>query len=190
MAEAADVRITALLSRVQAGDATAAEQLLPLLYAHLHERAAALMRREARAVTLQPTALVHEAWLRLQQSPGAAWTDRSHFLRLAARVMRNVLIDGARRRRAAGAADDAGSAALTVAAADAAEPIDVIDLHAALARLGERDPELERLVELRFFGGLTLQETAAALDKSLTATHRAWELARAFLARELRPREP
>lgn len=184
MPESAEPIITELLARMRAGDVDAGERLMPLLYAHLHERAAALMRRESREVTMQPTMLVHEAWLRLQQSPGDGWQDRGHFLRLAGRVMRNVLVDNARRRRSAAAADSE-----QVAIAIGPQPDDrvaVLDLHAALQRLAERDPELEQIVEMRFFAGLTLQETAAALEKSTTSVHRAWELARAFLLRELR----
>ncbi len=185
MAEPAEPMITQLLARMRDGDAVAAEQLMPVLYAHLHERAASLMRRESREVTMQPTMLVHEAWLRLQQSPGGGWDDRGHFLRLAGRVMRNVLVDNARRRRRTVGGDDAESLAIAIGPA-ADDRADVLDLQAALERLAMRDPELEQIVEMRFFAGLTLQETAAAIGKSTTSVHRAWELARAFLLRELR----
>ncbi|MEZ5964397.1 MAG: ECF-type sigma factor [Planctomycetota bacterium] len=183
MSDLSGDEITKLLHRLRDGDAAAGEQLLPLLYADLHARAERMMRNEHRAVTLQPTALLHEAWLRLSQNPGA-WTDRGHFVRLAARVMRNVLVDHARRRRAAG---DVETNTLPVAIGpDAADHVDVLDLQAALQRLAECDPELEHIVELRFFGGLTLQETADSLGRPTSSVHRAWELARAFLLRELR----
>jgi RNA polymerase sigma factor (TIGR02999 family) len=158
---------------------------MPLIYADLHARAAAVMRGERRQVTMQPTALVHEAWLRLQQSPGSDWQSRAHFLRLAGRVMRNVLVDRARRRPAAAGDEVADQVAIAIGP-DIDDQVDVLDLQAALAALAARDPELEQIVDLRFFAGLTLQETADALGKSVTSVHRGWELARAFRLRELR----
>ncbi len=182
---AADSEINQLLARLRAGDVSVGQQLIPLIYADLHARAAAIMRNENREVTLQPTALVHEAWLRIQKSPGSGWEDRNHFLRLAGRVMRNVLIDRARRRRAT--ADDVDIETLAIPiGADGGDCVDVLDLQAALERLGARDPELEEIVDMRFFAGLTLEETASAMGKSVTSVHRAWELARSFLLRELR----
>lgn len=184
MSDTDDAEITRLLLRLRHGDGAAGEQLMPLLYADLHARAEQLMRGERRGLTLQPTALLHEAWVRLSQSPGTTWTDRGHFLRLAAKVMRNVLVDHARRRHTeAGVTADALPVAL---GPDAADQVDVLDLQAALQRLAAHDPELDRIVELRFFGGLTLQETAQALGKPTSSVHRAWELARAFLLRELK----
>jgi RNA polymerase sigma factor (TIGR02999 family) len=198
MASADD--ITTLLIRVRAGDSAAADELLPHVYEDLHEKAAALMRGERRGITLQPTALVHEAWLRIARSPGAEWTDRGHFLRLAARAMRNALVDHARRRRrdARGNAappprhegDDAdASAGLTVAIGpdpnDPADRVDMLDLQDALARLAAKDEQLERIVELRFFAGLTMQETGDALGLTVRQVQRAFELARAWLMREL-----
>lgn len=182
---AADTEINQLLARLRAGDASVSQQLIPLIYADLHTRAAAIMRNENREMTLQPTALVHEAWMRLQQSPGSGCEDRSHFMRLAGRVMRNVLIDRARRRRAATKDVDVETLAIPIGA-DGGDCIDVLDLQAALERLSARDPELEEIVDMRFFAGLTLEETAAAVGKSVTSVHRAWELARTFLLRELR----
>lgn len=187
MTESAE-QITRLLSQLSAGDTRAAERLMPLLYADLHARAAAMMRREHSGVTLQPTALLNEAWLRLQRSPGGSYADRSHFLRLAGRVMRNVLVDHARRRNRADIHRD--GEALAVAIGPGAEDrAAVLDLQQALQRLATRDPELEQIVELRFFAGLTLQETADTLGMTTSSVHRAWELARAFLLRELRQAE-
>lgn len=192
----AENQITVLLTRLRGGDSAAAEQLIPLVYADLHARAAAIMRGERQQGTLQPTALVHEAWMRLQKSPGNSCENRRHFLRLAGRVMRNVLVDRARRRREHANVDVAslaitlppGSGSLPLSHADGSggDCIDVLDLQTALERLAERDPELEEIVDMRFFAGLTLRETAEALGKSVTGVHRAWELARTFLLRELR----
>ena len=113
------------------------------------------------------------------------WRDRAHFFAFAALHMRSVLVDNARRRgRTVGATD--GELVAIAIGPQAEDRVDVLDLQAALERLAARDPELEQIVEMRFFAGLTLQETAAALGKSTTSVHRAWELARAFLLRELR----
>lgn len=177
-------QITALLARARAGDPEATEQVIPLLYGELHARAEALMRGERAGVTLQPTALLHEAWLRLKQSPGAPWTDRNHFLRLAGRVMRNVLVDHARRHKAARPEDQEALLSITIGP-DQDDRVDMLDLQAAIEQLAKRDPELEQIIELRFFAGMTLQETALALGKSVSAVHRAFELARAFLLRAL-----
>src|SRR5690606_40016042 len=182
---ASDLDITNLLLRSRAGDLEASDQLMPLIYADLHARAAAIMRGESREATLQPTALVHEVWIRLQRSPGVEWESRGHFLRLAGRVMRNVLVDRARRRRMTAADVDLDAVAIAIGP-NVEDRVDVLDLQAALARLAERDPELEEIVDMRFFAGLTLQETADARGRSVTSVHRAWELARTFLLRELR----
>ncbi|MCR9245708.1 MAG: ECF-type sigma factor [bacterium] len=179
--------ITKLLSRLSGGEQAAAEQLMPLLYADLHKKAQAIMQREQHGVTLQPTALLNEAWMRLQPREGQ-YADRTHFLRLAGRVMRNVLVDHARRRRRTSKESIDGDLAIAIGGETEGRAA-VLDLQAALERLAARDPELEQIVELRFFGGLTVQETATVLEKSPSAVHRAWELARAFLLRELRSRE-
>lgn len=181
----ADSEINQLLARLRAGDQSVGQELIPLIYSDLHTRAVALMQGESREVTLQPTALVHEAWMRLQRSPGSGWEDRRHFLRLAGRVMRNVLIDRARRKRAVSDDVDVETLAISLGP-DGSDSIDLLDLQAALERLATRDSELEEIVDMRFFAGLTLEETAATLGKSVTSVHRAWELARTFLSRELR----
>lgn len=188
MADPSDVRIAQLLARVREGDDAAHKELMPLLYADLHDRAVAIMRSERREVTLQPTALVHEAWMRLQRSPGSNWEDRREFMRLAGRVMRNVLVDRARRRRSTAEEVDVEALAIPIGP-DASDRIDMLDLQAALERLAARDEELEEIVNMRFFAGLTVQETAAALGKSASSVHRAWEFARTFLLRELRRSE-
>lgn len=185
---AADV--TQLLSAWGAGDRAALDALLPAVYAELRRQAERVLQREASGHTLQPTALVHEAWLRLvDQRPGGL-EGRAHFVAVAARCMRQVLVDAARARRAgkrgggvhavtldpqadlpAHAADDAG--------------LDVLALDEALQRLAEIDPQQARLVELRYFVGLTLDETAAALGVSAATVSREWTVARRWLRREL-----
>ncbi len=178
-------QITQLLTRLQRGESTAADELMPLLYADLHARARSMMRREPANSTLQPTALLHEAWMRLQPAAEGIG-DRRHFVRLAGRVMRNVLVDHARRRRRRPTESLPAEDEVAIAIGPGPdERIAVLDLQAALERLAQRDPELEEIVELRFFGGLTLQETADTLERSRAAVFRSWELARAFLLREL-----
>jgi len=177
-------QITRLLSRLSSGDIEAADQVMPLLYADLHARAAAMMRREQSHATLQPTALLNEAWMRLQGNSGSDYADRAHFLRLAGRIMRNVLVDHARRRKRS--KRQGGSEELAVAIGpETTQQVEVLDLQAALEKLANTDPELEQVVELRYFAGLTLRETAETLGKTTSSVHRAWELARAFLLREL-----
>ena len=186
MAGSTDTEITQLLGRYRNGDAAAGERLLPLLYGSLRARAAALMRGESREVTLQPTALVHEAWMRLSRSPGGQWRDRGFFLRLAGRVMRNVLVARARRWRPKTVEDiDPATLAVPIGPGER-DHVEILDLDAALDRLARRDPELAELVDMRFFGGATLQEAGELLGKSTAAVHRSWELARTILLRELR----
>ncbi|MCA8953830.1 MAG: RNA polymerase subunit sigma [Planctomycetes bacterium] len=190
MTEPSDAEITQLLTRFRDGDADAGERLVPLLYASLRARAESLMRGESREVTLQPTVLVHEAWLRLCRSPGGEWRDRGFFLRLAGRVMRNVLVDRARRKRPA-VADGVDPETLAIPIGPGADDhVEVLSLHEALERLAERDPELADLVDMRFFGGVTLEDAAEVLGRSRAAVHRSWELARTILLRELRRGDP
>jgi RNA polymerase sigma factor (TIGR02999 family) len=178
--------ITQLLADFQDGSAEAQEVVAAWLYPRLRSVAQAEMAKEARHITVQPTVLVHEAWLRLSKGESQDFESRRHFLRLAGRVIRNVLVDAARSRkgRVSKQGDDSG---LELAIGpEQGDLVDVLDLQAALERLAKRDPELERIVELRFFAGLTLDETAEALDRSTTSVHRAWQLARAILIRDLR----
>jgi len=180
------VDITGILSAASAGDAEAAHQLAPLVYDELRRRAAALMRREASGVTLQATQLVHDAYLRLVRQDRASWNDRHHFFAVASQTMRRLLVDHARARqrhkRGGGQArislDD--GLGLTVES----DP-DVLALDAALDRLRELDPRQAQLVELRFFGGLTVAEVAEVMGVSKRAVEAEWTMVSAWLRREL-----
>lgn len=181
-----------------APEAATLDALLPAVYAELRRQTARALRREAAGHTLSATALVHEAYLRLAGQGGAAWRDRAHFVGVAAHLMRQILVDHARARHAAkrgkGAVcvtlDPAGDVASADARIDAGADgaADVLALHDALGRLAEFDPGQARLVELRYFGGLTIEETAAALGVSPATVKREWAVARAWLRRELRDR--
>ena len=182
--------VTELLRAWGAGDPRASDSLVRLVYAELLRQARLVLRREGESHTLQPTALVHEAWLRLGGQQDALWESRTQFFAIAAQMMRRVLVDHARTRHAlkrGGAAiqvtlGDAGAAALEHGALDA---VDVIALDDALARLAVLDPHKARLVDLRFFAGLSIPEAAAALGVSPATVGREWAIARMWLRREL-----
>ena len=159
-------------------------ELVPSLYDELHRRAEALMRQERPDHTLQPTALVHEAWMRL--SAEGDGMERAEFFRLAARCMRRILIDHARTR----GREKRGGGRVPVPldevmAAFEERTLDVLALDEALSNMESFDPELARLVELRFFSGLTIAETAAALEVSTATVERGWRVARSWLLTEL-----
>jgi len=179
--------VTSLLQAWSAGDAGARDALIPLVYQELRRQAAGHLRRERRGHTLQPTALVNEAYVRLANQPGAGAESRSHFLAVAAMVMRSVLVDHARARQRAKRGGNAR--ALSLGAADgvaaAEEPLDVVALDDALNRLAAQDARKARVVELRYFVGLSIEETAKALDSSPATVKREWTTARAWLRREL-----
>ena len=176
---------TRLLERLSAGDAEAAGELLPLLYAELRRVAGRAMGSERADHTLQPTALVHEAYLRLVGSE-VRFESRAHFVRVAARAMRNVLVDHARARAAQKRGDGHERVPLDdVLAAYEERQLDVVTLHDAVERLLEIDEDLGRLVELRYFAGLTIEETARVLDVSTATVERSWRVARLWLRREL-----
>jgi RNA polymerase sigma factor (TIGR02999 family) len=167
-------------------DADAAAAMFPVVYDQLRRLAAAALRRERADHTLQPTALVHEAFLRLSATSDAPWHDRTHFVALAARVMRRVLVDHARGRNAR----KRGSGEVRVSLDEIDVPaatsgVDLVALDDVLGRLAEFDPRQARIVELRFFGGLTVEETAALIDTSDRTVKREWQMARAWLKREL-----
>lgn len=176
------------LTTYVAGDDEAGRRLLQRLYPDLRAIAGRCFRGQPSDHTLQPTALVNEAWMRLSDAAGDAVADRdrSHFLALAATAMRQILVDHARRRRAAkrGGGDRPrpllGDEAVERVARD-----DLPEIDEALARLTELDPRMGRVVELRFFGGLTVPEVARILDVSVTTVETDWRMARAWLAREL-----
>jgi RNA polymerase sigma factor (TIGR02999 family) len=180
--------VTQLLVAWGAGDVLAGERLLPAVYAELRRQAARAMRREGSEHTLQATALVHEAYLRLIDQNRVVWRNRAHFFGVAAQLMRRILVDHARGRRAA----KRGGGLQPLALGDADAPassveagVDVIALHDALERLAALDPAQARLVELRYFGGLNIDETAEALGVSPATVKREWAIARAWLRREL-----
>lgn len=179
-------RTVQLLQRLADGDVEAADELFPLVYQELHDVAHRLMAKERGGHTLQTTALMHEAWMRLVGTGDGAFEDRRHFLRVAARAMRNVLVDHARRRNAK--KRQRGRAQPLVEDALAyweANHHDLLALDEALDRLGERDATLLRVVELRFFGGLTIEQTGQVLGLSPRQASKAWAFARSWLRREL-----
>jgi RNA polymerase sigma factor (TIGR02999 family) len=180
--------LTALLVSWSNGERSAAEQLIPAVYEELHRQAERAMRREGDAHTLQTTALVHEAYLRLVDQRRVEWRNRAHFFGIAAEVMRRVLVDHARARLAdkrGGGATRVSLGAAGIPAPDDRGDADVLALHDALERLARLDPGQARLVELRYFGGLTIEDTADALGISPATVKREWALARAWLRREL-----
>lgn len=177
--------VTALLLQWNTGEAAPRERLLEHLYADLTEIAARHLSREQHVVELQPHALVHEAYLRMVDLDRVDWQDRAHFLSMAARVMRQILIDHARSRNAA-KRDGGVRVTLTGLSSAVEQPkTDVLMLNEAMERLAEIDPERARLVELRFFGGLTIQETAEVLGSSPATVKRQWEVARGWLFRSM-----
>jgi RNA polymerase sigma factor (TIGR02999 family) len=181
---------TQLIQRLSQGDASASGELLALVYAELHALAEKLMRGQSPAHTLQPTALVNEAYMRLVKSDaGASWESRAHFLGVAAKAMRSVLVDHARRKGAArrnGGLDRVALDELSAVFAERAP--DLLALDEALDRLSDMDAELERVVELRFFAGLSNAEVARSLAISEPTAVRRWRVARMWLRRELEAR--
>ena len=178
--------VTTLLTDWSRGDTTALDQLLPLVYAELRRIAARQLRRERVTHTLQPTALVHEVYMRLVDQRQVNWQDRAHFLGVAAQTMRRILVDHARRH----GASKRGDGVQCVSIDDAAEMVaagemPLLALERALGRLETIDPELVRIVELRAFGGLTIDESAHVLKVSPSTAKRDWRTAKAWLNREL-----
>jgi RNA polymerase sigma factor (TIGR02999 family) len=162
------------------------EQLLPLVYDQLHQIAHRQLGRERTGHTLNTTALVHEAYLRLVDQTRARWVDRAHFFAVAARVMRRILVDYARRYRAAKRGGDAQHVGLDLAEVPLDERSEtLITLDEALGRLAELNPRLSQVVECRFFGGMTEEETAEALGVTDRTVRRDWLKAKAWLSREL-----
>jgi RNA polymerase sigma factor (TIGR02999 family) len=186
MKAAAPENVTALLRRWQQGDQAATEELLPLVYGELRRIARRHLRGERHGHTLEATALVHEVYLRLSGGDELHWNDRVHFYAVAAQMMRRVLVDHARGRGAA----KRGGSVVKVSLDEARDPAvesgaDVVALDDALASLEALDPRKSRIVELRFFGGLTLEETAAVLGISVPTVVKETRLARAWLHRQI-----
>ena len=172
-------------------DRQSLDSLLPLVYQELRRLAAAYIRRERPGYTLQPTALVNEAYLRLLKDDPARWQNRAHFCAIAAHSMRQILIERARARDAQKRGGARARVTLDEALVAGGErSIDLVALDEALRRLAAVDPEQARLVELRFFGGLTVEETAEAMNVSPATVKRHWTVARAWLARELKGLAP
>ena len=178
--------ITGLLVRWKDGDPSALDALMPLVYGELRTLARSHLRRERRNHTLQPTALVHELFLRLSADQ-PAWQDRAHFFGIAARVMRQVLVAHARHHLALKRGGGTTPIPIDEFELPHTKNIDLTALDAALAGLAERDPDQAKIVELRFFGGYTIKETAAIVRRSPATVSREWEVARLWLFRELGP---
>ena len=178
--------VTLMLQDWSEGDREVPARLIPLIYGELRRLAASYLQQERPDHTLQPTALVHEAYVRLAEQNTVTWHDRAHFFRAAAQVMRHILVDHARRHRAAKrggpqhklALDEAGGVAVEL------DP-DLLALDEALHSLAKVDRQQSRVVELRFFGGLTVEEAAEALGISPATLKREWRLAKAWLLREM-----
>jgi RNA polymerase sigma-70 factor, ECF subfamily len=178
--------VTRLLRAMNAGDVTAADHLLPLVYKELHRIAAAYMRRERPNHTLQATALIDEAYLRLVREE-IDWQGRSHFIGLAANVMRRILVDYARQHNADRRAGGVRRVEMKDDLAISPERLDeVLMLDVALTRLKEKNPRQAKVVELRYFGGLSVDQIAAMLGVAARSVKRDWALARIFLYQELR----
>jgi RNA polymerase sigma factor (TIGR02999 family) len=178
--------ITLLLQQIEGGDTQAADRLLPLVYDELRKLAAARMARERPGHTLQPTALVHEAWLRLGADRQPAWQGRAHFFAAAAEAMRRILIDSARRRlaqRRGGGHEHVLIDELEVVAAETDSR--VLRVNEALEKFAVNEPEKARLVKLRYFAGFTLEEAAQALEIAEPTARRWWAYARAWLLEEM-----
>ncbi|HYG25264.1 MAG TPA: sigma-70 family RNA polymerase sigma factor [Verrucomicrobiae bacterium] len=174
--------ITLVLDAIANGDRRASEDLLPLVYDELRRLAAVRLGRESAGQTLQPTALVHEAWLKLSREGNRTWQDRAHFFRAAAQAMRRILVDRARHKlslKGGGGFEKIAIDELDLAAAPVEDRILLVDQ--ALERLEQEDPESARVITLKFFGGLTNKEVAAILEITERTVERQWAYARASL---------
>lgn len=178
--------VTELLVRWSGGDKAALDELIPLVYSELRKLAASYLRRRGGANTLQPTALVNEAYVRLADRSGSAVEHRAQFFGLAAKVMRDILVDHARKRLATKRGGQQLRVSLSEAARLGRNPeVELVALDDALKTLALTNPQHGRVIELRFFGGLTIEETADVTGLSHATTERYWKFARAWLRREL-----
>src|SRR5215204_4735855 len=178
--------ITQLLERWSNGEEDARDELVPLVYNELHRLAANYLRRERREHTLQPTALVNELFLKFSEQHSMNWQNRAQFFGIAAQLMRRILVDYARAHYASKRGGDRFCVSLKNIAAFGAQPdADLLALHDILNGLEQIDPDQARIVELRFFGGLTIKETAEVMDTSHATVEREWKLAKAYIKREL-----
>jgi RNA polymerase sigma-70 factor, ECF subfamily len=188
VSDSAPGEVTLLLRAWHAGDEDAYRRVSAILYDELRRQAARFLRRKQAGDPLETTALVHEAFIRLANANRVDWQDRRHFLAVAARSMRRVLVDAARAREAA--KRGAGAVFVPVDStvdAGAPSPVDLIALDRALERLASFDARKVQVVELRFFGGLTVEETAGVMDVAPDTVARDWRMARTWLLRELAP---
>jgi RNA polymerase sigma factor (TIGR02999 family) len=184
---AASAEVTVLLAQLVDGDQQVASRLVPLVYSELRQMAARYMKRERVDHTLQTTALVHEAYLKLVEQTSASWQNRAHFFAIAAQIMRHILIDHARaqlrEKRGGGQSVIQLDEGLVFSPEQSSE---LLEVDTALHRLAELDPRQSKIVELRFFGGLTVEETAAVLGISPKTVKRDWSVAKAWLHGELK----
>jgi len=181
--------VTLLLRAWADGDAAAFEQLVPLVHRELHKLARVFMAAEGAGHSLQPTALLNEAYLRLIGGVQVEWRDRAHFFATSARLMRRILVDVARSKRYLKRGGGTAMVSLDDVDVAVARAPDLVALDLALQALAEIDSRKSRVVEMRFFGGLSVQETALALDVSPETVNRDWQFAKSWLRRELR-KEP
>lgn len=186
MSDASRGDVTELLIQCGKGNKLALDQLMPLVYGELRRLAGAYLRRERSDHTLQSTALVHEAYLRLVNQRSVVWQNRAHFFGMAAQMMRRILVDHARAQQAS----KRGSGAVKIELDEAIvstghRDLDLIALDDSLDRLTQMDPDQGRIVELRFFGGLSIEETAEVMGISPATVNREWSTARAWLYREM-----
>jgi RNA polymerase sigma factor (TIGR02999 family) len=186
MPDPQDHEVTRLLRDWAGGNQRALTRLMELVYPELHRIAAQHLRHERQGHTLQPTALVSEAYLRLARRPDRQWQDRAHFFAVAARVVRSILVDHARARLSI----KRGSGAMTVVLSDAdasvpAPEVDLLDLDNALGALERLDPLQSKIVEMRYFAGLSIEETAKVLDMSPSTVKRDWIVAKTWIRRQM-----
>ena len=185
-AKSSSESITQLLTRWTEGDADALDQLMPLVYNELHRLAANYLRKERRQHTLQPTALVNELYVKISDQQRTNWRNRAQFFGVAAKLMRRILIDHARAYHTRKRGGDLICVSLgKIGVFGEQRDADLLALHKALDDLEELDPDQARIVELRFFGGLTIKETAEVMQISHATVEREWKMAKAFLKREL-----
>ena len=177
--------ITATLAELSAGDPRAVERLLPAVYDEMRRLAAGYLKNERKGHTLQPTALAHEAFLRMVVQTDVTWQNRAHFLGVAAQAMRRILVDHARRRKALRHGGGQTIIGLDAALEVGREDVGFDDLDRALDALAQKSERQAKVVELRYFGGLTIEETAEVLGTSPMTVKRDWTMARAWLFREL-----
>lgn len=178
--------VTLLLTAMSAGDEEARDRAIALVYAELHLLAGSYMRKERQDHTLQATALVNEAWMRLAGQQRVEWTGRAHFFGIAAQAMRRILVDHHRRRTAARRGGGAPPTLLDIHHLDdGADPLDLMELDQALEELAEMDHRAARIVELRYFGGLSVEESAEVLGISAPTVKRDWRAAKAWLYRRM-----